>query len=275
MTTAMGTAPLDRPPVRSRVSPVTAFRQGLILAWRNLVKLKISPAQIFVAAIQPMVLTLLFVFMFGGAIQGNRHDYLQFVLPGIIVQSMTLLTASVGTGLATDLNTGIFDRFRSMPIGRSAPLVGAILGDLVRHVISFVLVLGFGMALGFRITTDPLSTLAALALIMVFSFAMCWVSVVLGLLLKTPEAMSSIGIFALLPLTFGNNTLVATDTLPGWLQAWVKINPVTHTTDAVRALLAPKGAESAASPAIYTLLASAAILVVVVPIALRLFLRRK
>jgi oleandomycin transport system permease protein len=167
---------------------------------------------------------VLFVFLFGGAVAGRWQDYLQSVLPGIAVQ--TVLFASMGTGTAinTDITKGIFDRFRSMPIARSAPLVGHVLGDLVRYVVSLGMILAFGAALGFRVRTGPLPALAACLLLLAFALAVSWIPTILGLLVRTPQTVQGIGFFVLFPLTFGSNIFVGTSTLPGWLQVWVSVN---------------------------------------------------
>jgi len=144
---------VDRTPRR----PFPAVRHGLTLAWRSLLKIKYNPEQLIDLTLQPIIFVILFVFLFGGAVAGDWRDYLQFVLPGILVQTVVFATLGTGIGLATDIKTGIFDRFRSMPIARSAPLVGTVAGDVVRYVVSGVVVLAFGMVLGFRIHTGPLA----------------------------------------------------------------------------------------------------------------------
>jgi oleandomycin transport system permease protein len=181
--------------------------------------------------------------------------------------------ASMGTALAlnADLRTGIFDRFRSLPIARSAPLTGQVLGDLVKYVVSLVLVFGFGAVLGFRTHGSPLAVLAGCGLMMLFSFAVCWIAALVGLLAKSPGSVQGLAFLLIFPLTFGSNVFVPTAELPGWLQAWVKINPVTQVSDAARGLLQglPLGRTITMS-----LLWTAGILVVFAPLAVRAYRRQ-
>jgi oleandomycin transport system permease protein len=159
------------------------------------------------------------------------------VLPGIMVLTVVFASMGTGIGLNTDVTTGIFDRFRSLPISRSAPLTGTIMGDFVRYLVSVAIVFAYGSLLGFRITTNPLSALAAIGLMFVFGFAVGWIWVLLGLYVKSPQSLQGFGFIVMFPLTFGSSVFIPTATLPGWLQAWVKVNPVTALTSASRGLM--------------------------------------
>jgi oleandomycin transport system permease protein len=256
----------------ARFGPVRTLRHSLTLTWRSLIKIKHSPEQLLDLTLQPIIFVVLFVYLFGGAITGDRHTYLQFVLPGILVQSIAFASLGVGQNLSSDLETGVFDRFRTMPIARSAPLIGAVLGDVVRYVVTVAIVLGFGLAIGFRIETDPLSALAACALVLLFAFGLCWVTALLGLLLRNPRTVQGVGAMLMFPLTFGSNLLVQTDTLPGWLQAWVKINPITFVVEATRGLLTGEGA--VAGPALKVLISVAVLCAIFVPLSLAAYRRR-
>jgi oleandomycin transport system permease protein len=253
------------------VNPIRAARHGLTLAWRSLLKLRHSPDQLLDVLLMPITFVLVFVFLFGKAVAGDWHAYLQFVLPGIAVQA--LMFASMGTALAlnADLRTGIFDRFRSLPIARSAPLAGHVLGDLVKYVFSLVLVFGFGAVLGFRPHGTLLAVLAGCGLILLFSFAICWIAALVGMLAKSPGSVQGLAFLLIFPLTFGSNVFVPTAELPGWLQAWVKINPVTQVSDAARGLLLdlPLGRTITMS-----LLWTAGILVLFAPLAVRAYRRQ-
>jgi oleandomycin transport system permease protein len=253
------------------MSPTRAVRHGLTLGWRSLLKLKHSPDQLLDVLLMPITFVVVFVFLFGKAVAGDWHAYLQFVLPGIAVQA--LMFASMGTALAlnADLRTGIFDRFRSLPIARSAPLTGHLLGDLVKYMVSLVLVFGFGAILGFRPHGSPLAVLAGGGLIMLFAFAVCWIAALVGLLAKSPGSVQGLAFLLIFPLTFGSNVFVPTAELPGWLQAWVKINPVTQVSDAARGLLLdlPLGRTITMS-----LLWTTGILVVFAPLAVRAYRRQ-
>lgn len=255
-------------PRRARgMTPDRALRHAMTLAWRALVRIRRNPEQLLDVTLQPIVFVTMFVFLFGGAIKNeSRHEYLEYVLPGIMV--MTVVFASVGTGLGlnNDITKGIFDRFRSLPIARSAPLTGTIFGDFFRYVISLAVVFAYGSLLGFRIATNPLSTLAAVGLMFVFGFAVGWIWVLLGLFVKSPQSLQGFGFIVMFPLTFGSNVFVQTSTLPGWLQAWVKVNPVTALTDAVRGLVL---GGPVATAAWHSVAWSVAIIAVFAPLAVR------
>ena len=200
------------------MNPTRAARHGLTLAWRNLLKLKHSPDQLLDVLLLPITFVLVFVFLFGKAVAGDWHTYLNYVLPGIAVQA--LMFASMGTALAlnADLRTGIFDRFRSLPIARSAPLTGHLLGDLVKAVVSLALVFGFGAILGFRPHGGPLALLAGCGLIMLFSFAVCWIAALVGLLARSPGSVQGFAFLLIFPLTFGQQRL-RPHRGPAWLAA--------------------------------------------------------
>ena len=167
------------------MNPVRAARHGLTLAWRSLLKLRHSPDQLLDVLLMPVTFVLVFVFLFGQAVAGNWHAYLQFVLPGIAVQALLFVTMNTAVALNADVRTGIFDRFRSLPIARSAPLSGHVLGDLAKYVVSLVLVFGFGAILGFRTHGSPLAVLAGCGLIMLFTFAVSWIAALVAMLARS------------------------------------------------------------------------------------------
>ena len=251
------------PPSR-RTTPAQWASQSLTMAWRSLVQIKHNPSELLDLSIQPNMFVLLFTFVFGGAIGGSTDAYLQFSLGGLIAQNALFLTVYTATGLATDLQKGTFDRFRSLPIARSAPLSGRIMGDVVRQLWSLVVLLAVGVALGFRITTSPLAVFAAFGLLVAFTVAFSWTSVLLGVLARDPEKVQIYGFTVLFPLTFASNAFAPTETMPDWLQAWVSINPVTRLADALRGLLV--GGPVAAN-AIATLLWGVAFAAVFGPLA--------
>src|SRR4051794_39475317 len=175
-------APAPPVPTRRASTPRPSFlRHAGTLAWRGITKTIHSPEALLDVTLQPVIFLLLFVYVFGGAISGSTTDYLQLALPGVLVQTIVFASAGTGVGLAEDLQTGIFDRFRSLPIGRSAPLVGPIAADLVRYLTSGLIMMAFGFVLGFRITTTPLALVPTLGLVMVFAFALCWVFTALAM----------------------------------------------------------------------------------------------
>ena len=254
-----------------RLNPLTGLRNTITLTWRSVLKIRTNMEDVVGLSLQPIMFLLLFTYVFGGALAGGTHAYLQYALPGLLV--MTVVFATLGTGLMLnqDITGGVFDRFRSLPIARWAPLGGAVLGDMVRYMISVAITLGFGMVLGFRIWTSPVSAVAACLLLLTFALSMCWVSALIGMLVKTPQGVQMFGFLVMFPLVFGSNLLVRPATMPGWLQSFVKVNPMTDLTNAVRGLLigGPVG-----TAALHSLLWALAIFAVFAPLAVRAYLRR-
>lgn len=253
------------------MSPVRTVQHSLTLGWRSLLKIRHSPDQLLDVILLPITFVLMFVFLFGNSVSGDWRTYLQYVLPGIAVQTMMFATLGTAVALNSDLRGGVYDRFRSLPIARSAPLAGHVLGDLVKYAVSLVVVFGFGIALGFRFHGSPLAVLGGCVLIVLFAVALCWVATLLGVLATSPEGVQGFSAILIFPLTFGSNVFVPTANLPGWLQAWVKINPVTHVANAVRALMLdlPRGT-SVTSAALWI----AAIILVFAPAAVWAYRRR-
>ena len=255
-----------------RVSPLGGMRNTFTLTWRSVLKIRTNMEDVIGLSLQPIMFLLLFTYVFGGAIaHGSTHDYLQYELPGLLV--MTVVFATLGTGLMLnqDIAGGVFDRFRTLPIARWAPLGGAVLGDMVRYMISVAITLGFAMVLGFRIGTNPVSAIAACLLLLTFALAMCWVSALIGMLVKTPQGVQMYGFLAMFPLVFGSNLLVPAATMPGWLQSFVKVNPMTDLTTAERGLLTggPVG-----PPALHSVLWALGIFVVFAPLAVSAYRHR-
>ena len=259
-------------PLRRRISAGQALAHSLTLAWRNVTQLKHSPEKLLDVILMPIVFLALFLFVFGGAVSGSTHAYLELLLPGLVAQMAVFATMGLGTALCEDIHKGVFDRFRSLPISRSAPLVGAVLGDTIRFGVVMVVLTGFGSLLGFRFHTGVLPVLAAFALAYVFYLAVCWISVLIGLVAPSPETVQGIAFIFIMPLVFGSSILMpSTQSMPGWLQAWVKVNPVTSLADAVRGLTVggPVG-----SHAMYALAWAAGIVVVAFPLAMRMYRSR-
>ena len=255
-----------------RIGVRQALANGLTLAWRNVIQLKHSPEKLMDVTLMPIIFLVLFLYVFGGVVAGSTHAYLELLLPGLVGQMAMFASMGLGTALCEDIHKGVFDRFRSLPVARSAPLLGAVLGDTIRFCVVMAILTAFGSALGFRFHTSPLEIIAAYALAYVFYLAMCWVSVVVGLLAPSPETVQGISFIWTMPLVFGSSVLLSnTSTMPGWLQAWVKVNPVTHLADAVRALTigGPLGMH-----AIYTLAWAAGIVIVAFPLAMSMYRRK-
>lgn len=255
-----------RPPAPSAASAV------LTLGWRAVLKIKHVPFQLFDVMVFPIMMTLMFTYLFGGALAGSTGAYLQYLLPGIVVQTIVFLTVYTGVGLNTDIQKGLFDRFRSLPIWQPAPIVGALLGDLMRYSLAAVVVLTVGLTLGFRPEAGPLGVILAIALMLVFASAVSWMWIILGFLVRTPESVMTSSFLFLFPLTFISNIFVDPATMPGWLQAVVGVNPVTHLATAARGLM---HGGVAAGDVIWVLVASAVITAVFAPIAMRMYYRER
>ena len=247
------------------------LRQTLTLAWRTLVQIRHNPYELLDMSIQPIMFIVLFTYVFGGAIAGSTGAYLTFALPGIIVMNMIFLTMYVGMGLNTDLTKGVFDRLRSLPLARWAPLAGRISADLVKQAWSIVLLLVVGFILGFRLGTNMWGLLGATGLLLLFALAFSWISVLVGVVAKDPEKVQVFGFTALFPVTFVSNVFVQTETMPGWLQPVVKANPVSILADAARGLMV---GGPVAEPVMWSLLWAAGIAAVFAPLAVYRFKRR-
>jgi len=262
---------LDNPGGGAGVRALAALRQTFSLSWRTLVQVKHNPAELIDFSVQPVMFLLLFTYVFGGAIGGSPHAYLLFALPGIIVQNSLFTTLNTATGLSTDLEKGFFDRLRSLPIARFAPLSGRILADLAKQTWAIALLLGIGYILGFRVGTGPLGVLAGAGLVLVCTLAISWAMVLVAMLAANPEKVQIFGFVVLFPITFTSDAFVRTTSMPGWLQAWSKANPVSLIADAVRGLMV---SGPAARPAVESLLWAAAFTAVFAPLAVRAFRRR-
>ncbi len=258
-------------PPRPVSGPVAGVRHTLAIARRNLLLIRNDPGQLIDATIVPIVLTLVFVFVFGGAIQGGQGDYTQYLIPGILVQTISLATAVTGMSLNLDFSRGIMDRFRSLPIARSAVLSGRILADVCRLALGQAIILIFALIIGFRIQTDVFSAMAAVGLLLMFGVAMAWIAATIGMAMRSPQAVQGIGFLWMLPMQFGSSIFVPTDTMPGWLASFAEVNPTTLVTDTVRALLT--GGE--VTDSLWGALAwIVGIIVVFVPLAVRQYRRR-
>jgi ABC-2 type transport system permease protein/oleandomycin transport system permease protein len=214
-----------------------ALTNTLTIARRNLLHIKSDPEQIVGMTIQPLMFLVLFVYVFGGAIAGSSREYLQFALPGILVQGIAFTPFTTALGLNVDFQRGLIDRFRSLPIARSAVIGGRIAADAVRVIWGALILMGFGVALGFRFGGGFAGALGAFLLVVAFGVALCWPMAFIGVTAKTPEAVNTWGFMIILPLTFASSVFARVETMPGWLQAFVKVNPITSVVDAARGLM--------------------------------------
>ncbi|MBA3420489.1 MAG: ABC transporter permease [Thermoleophilaceae bacterium] len=222
----------ERPP---RSSPLSAC---LTFGWRGMLKIKHVPEQLLDVTLTPVLFLLMFTYLFGGALAGSTTEYLQFLLPGILVQSVLFTSVYSGVSLNTDVTKGVVDRFRSLPVWKPAPLVGAVLGDCVRYAVGATVVVLLGLAMGYRPEAGIAGVLAAILLVIVFASGLAWIFTTVGMLMRSPSAVLNSGFMALFPLIFLSNIFVDPATLPGWLEAFVGVNPISHLVTAVRGLMA-------------------------------------
>lgn len=250
---------------------VNALTNTLTIARRNLLHIKTNPEQLVEMTIQPFMFLALFVYVFGGAIEGSSREYLQFALPGILVQSIAFTPFTTALGLNVDFQRGLIDRFRSLPIARSAVISGRIAADSVRIVWSILIITGFGVALGFRFGGGAIGALGALVIVTAFGLTMCWPMAFIGITSRTTESVNTWGFMIILPLTFASSAFADPATMPGWLQAFVKVNPVTHVIDATRGLML---GGPIAEPVIDAVIWMAIITAVFAPLAIARYRRR-
>src|SRR4051812_49069413 len=258
-------ASTPRPPSPGR------FSTALTFGWRGMLKVKHVPEQLLDATITPVMFVLMFTYLFGGAVAGSTGQYRDYLIPGILVMSVLFTTVYSGVAVNTDMTKGVVDRFRSLPIWRPAPLVGALLGDTVRYVSAGTVIIVLGVILGFRPQAGVLGAVAALALVVVFSFGLSWVFTTIGLLLRTPNAVLNGGFMAIFPLTFLSDVFVDPATPPRPLGAVVHVNPISTLADASRGLMA---GNAQASDIAVSLLVAAGLTLVFLPITTRLYRSR-
>lgn len=248
-----------------------AVSHALTFGWRALLKIKHVPEQLFDVLASPVIFTLMFTYLFGGALAGSTQAYIQFLLPGILVQTIIIVTVYTGYTLNTDITKGVFDRFRSLPIWRPAPIVGALLGDTVRYTIASVMCISLGLVLGFRPAGGVVGVVLGVALLLVFAFALSWIFTILGLLLRSPNAVMGVSMMVLMPLTFASNIFVDPETMPEALQRFVAVNPVSHLVTAVRGLM---GGAPDTGEILVVLVAAGLMTAVLAPITMRIYRTR-
>jgi oleandomycin transport system permease protein len=274
MTTATLTADrlaTDSPAADSRIGPRDHLRHIGALTRRNLMRIKEDPESMFDAILMPIVFTLLFVYVFGGAIARSQDDYKQWLIPGLLGTTGMNLAMAVGTGLNSDFQTGVMDRFRTLPIGRSSVLIGKMLAEACRGLVSYTVLIGFALLLGMQLKTGPLGVLAAVGLSLLFGMSLVWVSMLLGLVMRSAQAVQGVGMLVLMPLQFGSSIFAPTSTMPGWLQAFTKYNPISNLADACRSLI--NGGPLAHSVTM-VLIWSVGLTAVVAPLAVARFRKR-
>ena len=255
----------------ARPSRPSALSACLTFGWRGILKIKHVPEQLLDVLLTPVLFLLMFTYLFGGALAGSTGEYLQFLLPGILVQTVLFTAVYSGVTLNTDVTKGVVDRFRSLPIWSPAPLVGAMVGDSVRYAVSSIVVVIAGLVMGFRPEGGVVGVVAAILLVIVFAFGMAWIFTTVGMLMRAPNAVMNSGFMGLFPLIFLSNIFVDPRTLPRGLEWFVGINPISHLVTAVRGLMAG----NAPGSDILVVLGTAAVLTAVfAPLTVKLYRSR-
>ncbi|MEU5884560.1 ABC transporter permease [Spirillospora sp. NPDC047279] len=247
-----------------------ALSASLTHLWRSMLSFKHFPLQLLEVVLFPVIFLLMFTYVFGGAISGSAGEYLQLFVPGILVQTVVLMTVRTGTALNVDLTKGTHDRFRSMPFWQPASVVGNMLSDVVRYLIALSVTLAIGVALGFR-PDAPEGVLPALALLAYFAFGISWIFAALGMVASQPETISNTSMIVVFPLVFTSNIFVPESSMPGWMETVVGVNPISHATSAVRGLL---HGNAAALDIGLALGFATALIAVFGPLTMRLYARR-
>ncbi|MEV3978578.1 ABC transporter permease [Nonomuraea sp. NPDC049655] len=255
---------------RRRVTLAETVGQTLSMAWRALKKMRRNPEQFFDVALQPLLFTAMFAFIFGGAIAGDVQSYLPLMIPGILAQTVLTTCMATGTQLREDMEKGVFDRFKSLPIARIAPLAGPMVADLLRYTIAATLTFGMGMVMGYRPGGGVGGVLAAILLAIFTGWSLAWIFTWVGTIARSAQAVQGISMMILFPLTFLSNAFVPVETLPGWLAAFVRVNPVSHLVTATRDL-----ANNAlvSGEVAWTLLACAVVMAIFAPLSVRSYKR--
>jgi len=262
----MTTLTAVRPSVSSTLS------QSVTMAYRGLLKIKRTPEQLFDVTLQPIIFTVMFTYIFGGAIAGNIAHYLPIIIPGILAQTVIGTSVVTGVQLREDMEKGVFDRFRSLPIARIAPLAGALLADTVRYLIASVLTLLMGLIMGYSAILDhPAGAIGAALLVIATSWSVSWIFALFGMLARTASSVQGISMLILFPLTFLSNAFVPTSTMPGWLQVFVNVNPISHLVTAARGLI---NSGTVTGDVWLTLLGAAVIVAVFAPLTVRAYMRK-
>jgi ABC-2 type transport system permease protein len=251
-----------------RVKGSNAFVSSLIFGKRVLLRIKHIPEQLIDITILPIIILLMFTYLFGGAVAGSTSDYLQFVFPGVLTMTVTMLTMYTGIDLKRDIEKGVFDRFRTLPIWLPSPLVGALFIDILRYLIAAIIMTGFGFILGFRPDAGIVGMLMAFVLLLFFAFCVSWIWTLLALVLKTEKSLIMVSTIFIVPFTFISNVFVDPETLPSWLHGFVDINPISIMVSAIRDSM--YGAVTLAQVG-WAFLVSVAIAIVFVPLTIYLY----
>lgn len=278
MTTTL-TAPTGRhaataapiPEVSNHIPFKQTVANSLTMAYRGIVKIKHNPEQLFDVTVQPILFTALFAYIFGGAIGGNVHDYLPILIPGILVQTVVLTSVVTGTQLREDMDKGVFDRFKSLPIARISALAGALIADMVRYGLATTLTIGMGLILGYRPAGGVAGVVVAGLVVVFCSFAISWIWALIGITGKSAPAVQGMSMMIMFPLTFMSGAFAQVSTMPGWLQGINKANPVYYMVESARELM---NGNVYSSNLAWSLIGSVVVILVFAPLAVRAYMRR-
>ncbi|MFI2187838.1 ABC transporter permease [Streptomyces sioyaensis] len=275
----MSAATMAAPPLKAgadegRIGVRANLRHIGALVRRNALQIKQAPESMFDALLMPVIFILLFVYVFGGAIagKGRQDHYVQYLVPGMMGMMAMNIATAVGTGVNEDFRTGVMDRFRTMPIARSSVLIAKIVVELGRMLIATTILLAMGFLLGLEIKGGTLPFLASVALSVVFCAGLMWIFILLGLAMKTPQAVQGTAMLILMPLQFGSSVFTEPTSMPGWLEAFTKVNPLSTLADASRALIDGRGA--VLHPTLITLGWVVGLTAVTMPLAVAKFRKR-
>ena len=255
----------------SRPSLQETIAQTFAMAWRALKKMRRNPEQFFDVTFQPILFTAMFAYVFGGAVSGSVQDYLPIMIPGILAQTALTACMATGTQMREDMDKGVFDRFKAMPIARIAPLAGPMMADLLRYGIAATITIVVGMAMGYRPEGGAVGVIAGWLLTIVAGWSLAWIFAWLGTVARSAQAVQGIGMMIMFPLTFLSNAYVPAKTMPDWLQKFVKINPVSHVVTAVRDLMNGSGLTAEVG---WALVACAIVVAIFAPLAVRSYSRK-
>jgi ABC-2 type transport system permease protein len=255
---------------RPRAGLTETVGQTLSMAWRALKKMRRNPEQFFDVSIQPLLFTAMFAYVFGGAISGDVKSYLPLMIPGIVAQTVLTTCMATGVQLREDMEKGVFDRFKSLPMSRIAPLAGPMVADLVRYLIAGGLTFLTGIVIGYRPQGGVLGVLAAVVLSVFTGWALAWIFTWIGTIASSARSVQGLSMLILFPLTFLSNAFVPVHTLPGWLETFVNINPVSHLVSATRDLANHAAVSSQVG---WTLLAGLVVIAVFAPLSVRSYKR--
>jgi len=258
-------------PLSKRPTIAQTVRQSLTMAYRGLLKVRYTPEQLVDVTVQPILFTLMFTYLFGGAISGNVHNYLPIIIPGILAQSILTGTVTIGIQLREDMDKGVFDRFRSLPIARIAPLAGALLADTIRYALVTILTFTMGYLMGYRPVAGLQGVLLVSVLVICFAWCVSWIFALAGVIGRSAASVQGISMMILFPLTFLSNAFVPVDTLPKGLKWFAQFNPVSHLVTAIRDLL---NQNLIGTDFWLTIIGGLVILAIFIPLTVRAYMRK-